>query len=411
MTDKILKDDIIDNIKLFSDLKTQTEYSTVSKELNSKFKDLTFSKFYTNLKNYKNKLKICNVNSIFSLTSRTKKKDQNQNLKEFDISKIMLALQRMKERDDESKEKRDHPYTEKLKHSIPIYTLLKDRIRNKERQRIRYFNKYNNINKSVTPEVGRYDPSYEIIKKRSHQVIFSLKNYKEFNNEFKQENNIKNKKLKNNTVINTRNRSQKVFKKYLNNIQMENQSKIIHSANSQKTQILSYKIMKDKINKEDNTNNNIFYNTAISKKTKKKFETRNNKKDVHCIRFETYYQRNQLTNPTFYKTETDFNTSSFRTTKYKKKIIFGKIYSNKINYFEELAAKKKDIPSICFYRPDYSSILNKTKNVIFDRKKSLKNNFKINELKKILGSYYVPRDYQLFSLLNDKKELNKEKID
>lgn len=219
MTDKILKDDIIDNIKLFSDLKTQTEYSTVSKELNSKFKDLTFSKFYTNLKNYKNKLKICNVNSIFSLTSRTKKKDQNQNQKEFDISKIMLALQRMKERDDESKEKIDHPYTEKLKHSIPIYTLLKDRIRNKERQRIRYFNKYNNINKSVTPEVGRYDPSYEIIKKRTHQVIFSLKNYKEFNNEFKQENNIKNKKL-NNKNISSKICNLPLFEIYLKNLEM-----------------------------------------------------------------------------------------------------------------------------------------------------------------------------------------------
>ena len=410
MTDKLFKDDIIDNIKLFSDLKTQTEFSTISKELSSKFKDFTFSRFYTNLKNYKKKLKICNINTIFSLASRPKK-NKILNDKEFDVSKIKLAIQKMKERDDESKQKIDHPYTERLKHSIQNYTLLKDKARSKEREKIRYINKYNNISKSSTPEIGRYNPSYELIKKRTHEVIFSLKNYEEFNQEFKEKlRNIKNKKLENNTVTNISNRSQKIFKKYLNIIQKENKNKTIQSANSQKTQFFFYKTIRDKINNEEKTNNNIFYNTAISKKNKKLNDKRNNIKNSHCLKFETYYPRNHLIIPKFYKTETNFNTSSFRTTKLKKNVIFGKIYSNKINYFEELAEQKKDIPSIGFYRPDYSLVSNRTKNIFFDKKKSLKNNIKINKLRKILGSYYVKGEYQLFNLLNDKHGLSNEKI-
>ena len=62
------------------------------------------------------------------------------------------------------------------------------------------------------------------------------------------------------------------------------------------------------------------------------------------------------------------------------------------------------MPSLGFYRPNYSLVTNKTTNVFFDSRKNEKNNIKIMKLKKILGSYNVRGEYKLFNLLNNKHE-------
>ena len=61
MINTVYKNDTIENLKIFSDLKVPKEYSNKSKEYDSMF-NLTYSKFYDNLKNYNNKLKSININ-------------------------------------------------------------------------------------------------------------------------------------------------------------------------------------------------------------------------------------------------------------------------------------------------------------------------------------------------------------
>ena len=59
------------------------------------------------------------------------------------------------------------------------------------------------------------------------------------------------------------------------------------------------------------------------------------------------------------------------------------------------------MPSLGFYRPKYSFVTNKTMNIFFNNQKNEKNNVKIMKLKKILGSYNVRGEYQMFNLLNN----------
>ena len=45
---KLLKKDTKENLKLFSDIKIQKEYSNLSKELSIQYHNYTYSKFYRN---------------------------------------------------------------------------------------------------------------------------------------------------------------------------------------------------------------------------------------------------------------------------------------------------------------------------------------------------------------------------
>ena len=92
---------------------------------------------------------------------------------------------------------------------------------------------------------------------------------------------------------------------------------------------------------------------------------------------------------------------------------FDKICSSKNskNYIEKIIYNKKDTPSIGFYRPNYTIISKKEKDVIFDKEKKSKKNLKITKLKKILTKYHVRGEYELFNILNiNNHEISKEKI-
>ena len=82
----------------------------------------------------------------------------------------------MKNKEKKLKEKRENPYTERCLYSNPIYTLLKDKIKSKKKEKMKLMKKDYNI-KSNTPEIGRYNPIYQAINKHTQQVIFSLKNF------------------------------------------------------------------------------------------------------------------------------------------------------------------------------------------------------------------------------------------
>ena len=408
MIDRINKDDNRENIKLFSDLRTPIEYSSVSKELNMKYKDFTFSTFYNNLKNYSQKLKSSNINTIFSITNGPRK-SKIINEKQFDFKKIKNAIEKMKEKENILKQKRDHPYTERSLHSHPIYTLVKDRIKSKEREEISFRSKFRS-NKTYTPEIGRYNPSYKAINKHLHQVIFSLKNYEEFNNAINQKMSINKINISNNNISLSTNRSRKskTDKKLSSHIKSMNKTQTLNvTQNKRNSGKLNYKDTKKYLNK------NIFYNTSIPKNTIT-IDGRNNNKNNHCLRFETYCSRKPLINPIFYNIENKFKAPDSSTPRIiKGNVEFEKISSekNSKNFIEKIVYNKKDTPSIGFYRPNYTIISKKEKDVIFDKEKKSKKNLKITKLKKILTKYHVRGEYELFNILNiNNHEISKEKI-
>ena len=61
----------------------------------------------------------------------------------------------------------------------------------------------------------------------------------------------------------------------------------------------------------------------------------------------------------------------------KGSIVFNKVSSNKNSksYFEKLINQKKNIPSLGFYRPNYSSVTHKTMDVFFDGRKKYFSSF------------------------------------
>ena len=68
------------------------------------------------------------------------------------------------------------------------------------------------LKNSNTPEIGRYNPIYEAINKHTQQVIFSPKNFEEYNNSFRQEAKY-NKILIEKEKYNKRNKTNKAYNK------------------------------------------------------------------------------------------------------------------------------------------------------------------------------------------------------
>ena len=149
-------------------------------------------------------------------------------------------------------------------------------------------------------------------------------------------------------------------------------------------------------------------------KNKLTIDGRNNNKNNHCLRFETYCSRKPLINPIFYNIENKFKAPDSSTPRIiKGNVEFEKISSekNSKNFIEKIVYNKKDTPSIGFYRPNYTIISKKEKDVIFDKEKKSKKNLKITKLKKILTKYHVRGEYELFNILNiNNHEISKEKI-
>jgi hypothetical protein len=372
-----------------------------------KYKDFTFSTFYNNLKNYSQKLKSSNINSIFSIKNNPKK-SKIINEKQFDFKKIKIAIEKMKEKEKILKQKRDHPYTERSLHSHPIYTLVKDRIKSKEREEKRFRSKFRS-NKTYAPELGRYNPSYKAVNKHLHQVIFSLKNFEEFNNVINQKMSLYRININNISLSTSRSRQSKTDTKLSNHIKRVNKTQTLNVTKTKRnSRILNYKESKNNLNK------NLFYNTSIPKANKMTNEGRNNNKNNHCLRFETYCSRKPLINPIFYKTEFNFKEQDSSTPRIiKGNVEFDKISSDKNskNFIDKIVYNRKDTPSIGFYRPNYTLISKKEKDVIFDKEKKSKKNLKITKLKKILTKYHVRGEYELFNILNiNNHEISKEKI-
>ena len=398
---KLLKKDTKENIKLFSDIKIQKEYSNLSKEISIQFHNNTYSSFYKNLKNFEQVLKKGNTFSPIS-TSPYPTEDPSRK-KKFDFEKMKNAIRLMKEEEKNMQKKKKNPYTERNRDSLSfsIYGLMK----NKKKIIEQIKKKREKEKKIVSPDLGRYNPKYKSIEKHTQRVIFSFKNFKKFNTAYNQKLMIKKRKLK---------EEDNIIKAKIEN--MKKKLKKINfnfKKNAKKNLSKKEKNNKSTSKTEQNDNNvkdipNLFQNTAIYKKSR----NANNSeltKDNHCFKFETYTSRKPLLVQTTYEGDSIYKlSSSVRSIKES----MNKFYNKKKkltsrNYLEDFIKNKNSVPSIGFYRPNYSFVTNKTMDIYFNGKKEQKNNIKYFKLKKILGNYNVREEYELFRFLNSDKDNNK----
>ena len=391
---KLLKKDTKENLKLFSDIKIQKEYSNLSKELSIQYHNYTYSSFYRNLKNIAQQLKKGNTFTLLRVSPYPKEDPMKK--KKFDYEKMKQAIQKMKDEEKIIQKKKEHPYTERNRDSLSfsIYGLLKSK-----KKMIEEIKKKREKEKKILPPgLGRYNPKYKSIEKHTQRVIFSFKNFTKFNKAYNQKLMIKERKIK----------------------EEDNELKAKIESIKKRLKRFNFKYKKNKNNKGKNENEkitskterkennkdipNLFQNTAVSKKSRNKENDIYHNKGNHVFKFETYTSRKPLLNQTTYEGDNSFKMS-YSVQNLKGNIIFNK--NNKglsRNYLEEIIKNKKDVPSIGFYRPNYSYVTSKTVDIYFNGKKEQKENIKYSKLKKILGNYNVRGEYELFKFLNSSND-------
>ena len=392
MIKKLLKNDIKENLKIFSDIKIPIEYSNLSKELSIQHHNFTFSSFYNNLKNREERSRKGNTFSLLSFSPYPKNKKEKR---KFDIDKMRIAIEKMKEEAETNEKRKNNPYTERKRDSLSysIYGLLK----NKKKIMEEIKKRREKEKKIISPGLGRYNPKYNSIEKHTQRVIFSFKNFKTFNTAYNQKLKIEKRKEK---------EEDKKLKSKIENIKKRLKRRDYRFKKKVKEN-LKLKGKKEKIitKTEQNDIPNLFQNTEIYKKSRNNWNDlyQINNKNNHCFKFETYTSRKPLLIQTSYTDNDNIFKKSPSIQNIKGNISFNKDKKSlSRNYLEEIIKNKKHIPSIGFYRPNYSYVTPKTIDIYFNGKKDLKKNIKYFKLKKILGNYNVTGDYELFQFLNSK---------
>lgn len=392
MKKKIYLKDHLENIKLFHDISHPTEFSEYSSDLNRRFGDRCYPKFYENLIENK-KSDVNQFKKLFEKDNKVKglkKYDES-----FDIIKFKKALKKLKIKEIEYNKKLKNPYFERLSNS-------------KNFLMTEYIKKRTNLIKPYypeVPEVGRYSPLYNCINKHIYEVNFSKTGLNKIS-EFQHNNNNKESKKFFNNIIKNFPKRENSFKKF-NCLEMNKNNKLISTTPKKryvsvniKEGYISGKALKDILNRKNKRERNI---KALHNKT---YNTLNKIKNNHCLKFENYTSRKSLIAEKNYNTEYNTEIPNFYTEKHiKGNIEFDKLSSNKNikSYFEDISKKNKN-PPLGFYQPKYNSVLKKTRDIYFSKK--ILFNSKQRKLKKIIYSYDVPINYQIAPSLNNKSKLN-----
>lgn len=432
----ILTEDRKQNITLFSDLPDTENFSRYSNQLNKIFSYHSYSKFCKNL-NRKDTRKIITfkdqVRKWFSLSNKSK---DLRRFEKFDIEKFKLCLEKM-EIKELSLYNKKKDYLEKRNYNrkiINAFTKNKlSQIKNKEK----------NMQK---PDIGKYNPKYEIIGRHTYQVSFG-KNFNDFNNVKTEENsilgktksifNIKSKTVYNNCKRNHINESLKTSNKKIiraktqtkmtgiNKINQNHKTRNIKIKNL-KTANLFKEISLNNFEKEEKSIANLTKENAFIKgrnnlnindsnhtndyslffpKLKKRLNTHNNAKENTDINPDSF--SNTLFNKSQSKNNQNFTIRDYSINiRQKGNVNFNKISSGKkdVCFFDEVA-KSNRIPPVGIYDPSYSLIFSRTKNVYFNRRNSNKK-LKKKLFNKIFADYHPTIEYELFSSLNENSNNN-----
>ena len=430
----LYRKDHSENIKIFNDLKSEQEFSSISNNLNQLFRDNSYSRFHKNLI----QKKTTSNNNFLDLFEKSEMIDKHPIKKistPFDIKQFESCLIKMKLKNDLLTERIKNPYQQREKFS-QYYELKKET------------NKQKNLKPSKpyfpnVPDVGRYNPSYDILNKHSYQAFFGKENRKcntiendsNNNNDInslsiiiddKKFNSIKNNKrhvfhISNNSNIlskltNSPIRKHNFIKKCTTDLHKQKDT----SSNNLNTSISSY------ISK----NNNISRNSSMIKNNSKKSlnnvhsSTENDDNNIsltisasknknnHCLRFDSYPSRKPLINKIIYDTNIKTELPNYYSPKYLKGFLNFDKKINVASYIDKEISKNNNVPPLGFYEPKYDAILKSTKkNVYFDQKSySSLPKIKKSKMKKVICDYNVNAYYKVVPALNSIK-IDKNIID
>ena len=451
MVDKIYSKDHLENVRTFQDIKNGKNYSPYSIQLNRVFGDKSYDTFYKNLIEHKR----ATGGNFLSLFEKPKKVSEMKVYDEpFNKAKFEEALKVMKIKSNELNYRIKNPYSSRpINNSITkvkTQKLLKNISNKKMGKKIVNLKGKENIYLPEVPDVGRYNPSYDVLRKHTYQVLFSTNNFTDFNSKgtpkferdifkglddtdynsknYKQINIISHINPKINEKKTNLNESIKMNKRnrlYINtsprsNKRKKNQdgkSKNNESVTTNFSQIVirnngdvhsrcqkhinnlfntnsSLSLDDSKLNNSSIINNSNFNSTVI------------NLKNNHCLKFDNYSQRKPMAKKLNYTTENFTNPDAFNLNypvRNKNACVeFNKLSTGKEKQkcvFEVEANKNKN-PPLGIYYPRFDSTFSKlTTNIFLDKKIPPITNEK--RLKKIILSYKVPSHYLLFNSLNE----------
>ena len=373
--DEIYITDHKENVKLFKDLKSSIIYSRTNRELNGVYRDKSYQKFYKDLIERKR----INKNNFKKMFEKPKIRLGLQLRSEpFDelAFKSYLKLMALKQKDFEYKIK--HPHISNFSTSFKKYLSEKSYKLLTERPKAKRF-----------PEVGKYNPNYESIRIHSFYPTFASVEYDKFKKKYKNQyaHQIPFEEERKKNIINIK------------------KSKTIEATKTNKKKIIKPKLHLNlkMINNESLTkrSRNNDSNASQMMSTSSFGDEKNN----HCLKFNLYSSRKPILNKVFYNptSETNINKSKINT-KIKqliKKRMKGKLSEIKLGSGREENIKVNNNPPIGIYEPNFDYISKKTINVYMN--KQIPESPKLLKLKRILHSYNVTAEFQIFSELNKKK--------
>lgn len=465
MYDKVYTNDNSENLRIFEDIESRKNFSNYSTELNRVFGDKSYEVFHKNLLFHK-RAKCSNFISMFQKPKNlTGMRIYDE---PFDISSFEEALNNMKSRADKIKYRVENPYISRP----PINSITKEKTekileliktkRNKKSKNSKIKLQKGNIYLPEVPDVGRYNPSYDILRKHTYQACFSVSNFNEFNKNCKKfnERNLfckindidydinsnpnkfnKNKIKQINISTNNINNS---YKTIIKNINKKNKKISLSTSPLFKDKKIklnnNLNKLKDELNNSSNNMNdsqilirtngdinsrcykhvNNLYNTSSnlsfddSKYNFSGFNSTNNStfnlKNNHCLRFSNYSKRkpiiNKLNSTTDHFINSDAFNMNFPSRNKNACLEFNKLSTGKFKQkcFFEVEANKNKNPPIGAYNPNLESTFTKMTVNIFLNTKSPYQMTKKRKLKKLMFNYNVPSKYILFQELNKKNK-------
>ena len=428
------------NINLFKDINDLENYSKYSNKLNKVFSYHSYSKFLKDLSQKNKKVNTFKdqMNEWINLSNPSK---ITKRMGKFDIEKFKSDLKKMEIKEILLHQIKKEYYDKRTYKRKLLFNSTKNRILDLK-------NKKKNFQ---APDIGKYNPKYDVIDTHTYQVVFGKQNFYEFNSPNKSNSNDKYGNLNNtkssaniNPKICYRNNSNdKRFKteesETINNISDRTKTQVkFNHKNKIQNNNSNISIKSKKLKSYKTTPNQLFRNNNKREEMNKQFLTyknklnkkrimnefnkeeillypkiqnmkRNNNKSknntsiLNSISYSKYSNKketNTIYNNTHYNNRANLTLRDHSSTiNSKRKLYFNRIVNTKIGYFEEMA-KKNDNPKVGQYEPNYSTIYARTTNVFLPIRNKNKN-LKKKILKKIFSNYHKTTDYELFDTLND----------
>lgn len=390
MLDAVFNKDHSENVQIFSDIERKNNFSNYSSELNYVFGDKSYFKFYQNLVVNK-KVKAKSFIKAFEKPP-VKKYSLRKIDRQFDPKEFQKTIKNMETKINEWKNKQKNPV--KLNQFNSILYLKKQMKKEKQNDSLVTDTAY----LPEVPDVGRYNPEYNVVRKHIYQASFSTENFFDYNKERKKG---KNNKYKNSNFRNFINLcSCPTAPKFYRN-KPYNQLKKPQSFLSKRNSKLSIRNNGD-INSRCSKNfKNKSGNIVLSTNNINNFDSNSKYNANHCLRFETYSPRKPWWVREIYESGENAKIPNlFHSNSSKVCIEFDKICSNtKVSFIDEIVNKNNN-PPIGLYNPKYNTVQNRVlSNVLLDKK--LPPSKKHIKLKEVIHSFDVPPNYQIITALNE----------